>query len=192
MNSTNLRTTIIALAALAVGVAAGAGATELKTKTGKTPEVSPSQPAVSDMSGQTTTDVTWDPFQQIRDVQMQMDKMLSQMSTEFRSQPEFSRVAETPAYSLSLNVEDLKNRFIVHAYLPDAKASAVNVNLENQTLKFDVNSQQERTSKEKGETTQMVDWGQYEQVIHLPAPVKAGQMKIDRKDHELTITLPKQ
>ena len=37
----------------------------------------------------------------------------------------------------------------------------------------------------------MTEWGQYEQTIQLPVPVKTGQMKIERKDHELLITLPK-
>ena len=36
-----------------------------------------------------------------------------------------------------------------------------------------------------------MSWGQYAQIIPLPAPVKGEQMKIDQLKHELLITLPK-
>lgn len=35
------------------------------------------------------------------------------------------------------------------------------------------------------------EYRQYEQVVQLPGPVKADQMKVERKNHELFITLPK-
>jgi len=186
--NTDKRTVIIGLIALAVGLAIGAGATELKTGAGKTENPPASQPSTMSASGPSSA---WDPFQQIRDMQMQMDKMFSQMSARFRSEPPFSGAAENPAYSLSLNVEDLKNRFVVHALLPDTKASDVNVKLDNQTLKVEVSNQQTQTSEKKNAPTSVSEWGQYEQVIQLPSPVKANDMKIDRNGHELTITIPK-
>ena len=47
--------------------------------------------------------------------------------------------ADSPGYSLSLHVQDLKDHYEVRAYLPDAKSSDVNVSLlDKQTLKVEV------------------------------------------------------
>lgn len=191
MNALNKRTMITGIIALIAGLAIGVGATDLKTGASKTANTA-SEPLTVATSGQSSASQTWDPFQQICTMQMEMDKMFSQMSAQFRSEPRFSNLAENPAFSLSLNVEDLKDRIVVHAFLPDAKASDVNVKLDKQTLKVDVGSQQAQTSEQKNEATRVAEWGQYEQVIQLPSPVKASQMKVDRKDHELIITLPKE
>jgi len=134
----------------------------------------------------------WNPFQEIRDMQLQMDQMFSQMSARFRMEPRLEFFQENPGYSLSLNVQDLTDRFEVRAFLPDAKASDVNVRLENnQTLKVRVSNKSTGTSSRKNANTSVTEWGQYEQTIQLPAPVKTDQMKVDRQGHELIITLPK-
>jgi HSP20 family molecular chaperone IbpA len=123
---------------------------------------------------------------------MQMDKLLSRMSAEFRAEPPFHGMVENPAYSLSMNVEDLKDRFVVRAFLPDTSVADVKVRLDGQTLKVEVGNRQNSVSKTKTSTRRVAEWGEYEQVIQLPSPVKAGQMKVARKDHELLITLPKE
>jgi len=195
MNAINKITVITGLIALVAGLAIGVSATELEKGTataGKNSSAAMNQTSSTIASDANVAAQTWDPFQQIRDMQMQMDKMFSRMSSEFRAEPPFSNMAENPAYSLSLNVEDLKDRFVVRAYLPDTKVSDVNVKLDNQTLKVDVSNQQAQISNKKNSATSVAEWGQYQQVIQLPAPVKADQMKIERKDHELLITLPKE
>jgi HSP20 family molecular chaperone IbpA len=136
--------------------------------------------------------VEWNPFQELRNMQLQMDQMVNSMTTEFRTEPRLSFFADTPGYSLSLRVRDLKDHYEVHAFLPDAKSSDVNVSLlDKQTLKVEVSNKSTETSKQKGANGSVTKWGQYAQIISLPAPVKSEQMKIDRPNHELLITLPK-
>lgn len=192
MNTSNRRIMVIGLIALIVGGVAGAGVMELKASSaGKT--VKAPENHIGDSAGTNAglTADAWDPFQQIRNMQMQMDRMFGEMSAQFHAAPQFSALPDNPDYSLSLNVEDLKDRYVVHALLPDTKASDVNVKLENRTLKVEVSNKQSQPTNKKTESTSLTEWGQYEQMIQLPGPVKADQMKIERKDHELQITLPK-
>jgi HSP20 family molecular chaperone IbpA len=144
--------------------------------------------------------VQWNPFQEIRDMQSNMDQVFDAMTAQFRMQPRMDLFADNPGYSLSLHVQDLKDRFEVRAYLPNAKASDVKVTLpNNQTLKVDVSNKNTETTGEtsgestgsKNASTSVTEWGQYEQTIQLPAAVKSEQMKIDHQKHELLITLPK-
>ena len=125
-------------------------------------------------------------------MQLQMDQMFNRMSAQFRTEPRLDFFKENPGYSLSLNVQDLKDRYEVRAFLPNAKDSDVNVSLQNsQTLKVEVSNKNTETSGKKDANTSVTEWGQYEQTIQLPAPVKTDQMKIEHQGHELIITLPK-
>jgi HSP20 family molecular chaperone IbpA len=134
----------------------------------------------------------WNPFQEIRDMQLHMDRMFDQMSSQFRMEPRLSLFSDVPGYSLSLRVQDLKDRYEVRAYLPNAKAADVNVSLlDKQTLKVAVTNKSSETAGDKHAKERISEWGEYAQIIRLPAPVKSEQMKIDQPTHELIVTLPK-
>jgi len=133
----------------------------------------------------------WNPFQELRDMQLHMDQMFDDMASQFRLEPRLN-FTDNPGYSLSLRVQDLKDRFEVRAHLPNAKASDVNVSLlGKQTLKVEVTNKTAATANQKAAKEEVTEWGQYAQIIQLPAPVKSEEMKIDQSTHELIVTLPK-
>jgi HSP20 family molecular chaperone IbpA len=132
------------------------------------------------------------PFQQIRDMQAQMARSFDQMFQQFGASPQFNSFTINPGSSLALDVQDLKNSYEVQAYVPDAKSSDVHVSLKNgRTLDVQVSHQQTQTTGGKNAATSVAEWGQYDQEVQLPTPVKGGQMKIKREGHELIIIIPK-
>ena len=197
MNTQNKSTVIfVGLTTLVIGVALGVVGAESHNgtlgavRTGGSPTNPPAGTALA--SPNLTGPAEWNPFQEIRNMQAQMDQMFSQISGQIRLGPQAGLFRENPGYSFSLNVQDLKDRYEVHAYVPDTKVSDVNVSLQNnQTLKVEVSNKNTETSNQKSAETSVTSWGQYEQTVQLPTPVKADQMKVERKDHELLITLPK-
>jgi HSP20 family molecular chaperone IbpA len=97
-----------------------------------------------------------------------------------------------PGYALSLEVRDLKNSYQVRADLPDASAADVHVSVKDQqTLDVVVDNHTARIADQKNAETSLSGWGQYEQMIRLPSPVRADQMTIRRAGHELDISVPK-
>jgi HSP20 family molecular chaperone IbpA len=178
-------TMIIGGIALVIGLALGAAAAENGVgQSNNPPPANAALPASSEITG--------NPQPAMHDMQAQMDQSFDQMFQQFRVSPAFSAFKENPGYALALNVRDLKDRYEVLAYLPDAKASDVHVNLsKGQTLDVQVSGEQSKTSDQKNLAASVAEWGQYEQEIQLPTPVKAGQMKIQREGHELLITIPK-
>lgn len=190
-------TVIIGVITLALGLVIGVTAAESGTGIFSA-KARNSNTATNDVSSsslnnpQSTSMEEWNPFQQIRDMQAQMDRMFSRMNEQFQGAASFHGFTDIPGYSLSLDVRDLKNRYEVHAYLPDAKASDVHVSLENsQTLKVEVDRQHEQESSMTNLVSNVVELGQYTQEVQLPTPVKADQMKITRNGHDLVITIPK-
>jgi HSP20 family molecular chaperone IbpA len=133
-----------------------------------------------------------DPFTEMRRMQEQMDQMMNQSIQRFRNDPKFNGFVDPPGYSLSLDLREFKDRFEVHAALPDAKASDINVKLEDDhTLSVEVSHKAAANRQQGSASATTQEWGQYKQTIQLPSAVQTSQMKVDQKDHELVITLPK-
>jgi HSP20 family molecular chaperone IbpA len=189
-----INTVIIGCVTLLIGLVLGAAAAE----TGSMPSLAPKAHPPSQASATTPSNLkaggpdTWNPFQDMRNMQAQIDQSFDKMMERFHTDPQFSGLKDYPGYSLSLDVRDLKDRYEVQADLPDAKASDVHVNLKNgQTLNVEVSRKTAETSDQKNAGTSLLELSQYDQTIQLPTPVKADQMKIQREGHELIITIPK-
>lgn len=207
MNTTRKSAVVTPLICLAIGAAIGVAGMKLKAETTGTPEtvklkptgLASNQSLVPPFQNPGLGSQGWDPAGEIQGVQTQLDKMeaqmdksLGQMSAQFRNESQPGGFRGNSDYALSLNLEDLKNRYVVQAFLPDTKASNVNVKLENnQTLQVSMNNKESQATHEKDMASNVSEWGQYEQTIQLPSRVKADDMKIVRHEHELLITLPK-
>jgi HSP20 family molecular chaperone IbpA len=166
------------------GIPTAAAATTSRTNHGPTPTAQPAQAPPGAAA--------WNPFREIRDMQLQMDRMFDQMTSQFRLEPRLALFPDNPGYSLALRVQDLKDHYEVRAYLPNAKASDVNVSLlDKQTLRVQVSNKTTEAVNQKGTKEHVTEWGEYAQIIPLPTPVKGEQMKIDQPTHELIVTLPK-
>jgi len=196
MNDNKLRNVLIGLAALVVGVIIGVGGTEYRSRipgTGVTASANATHASSTAVGGPNLVGPDqWNPFQEIQKMQAQMDQSFDEMFKQLHTNPQFDVVGGNPGYSLSLNVQDLKDRYEVRAFLPDAKASDVHVNLVNgQTLKVEVDNKESKSSTQKNGTSEETEWGQYEQVVQLPTPGKADKMTVKYEGHELIITVPK-
>ena len=91
----------------------------------------------------------------------------------------------------AVNVEDQKDKYVVHFALPTHDVSNVNVNYENGALRLTAREQKEtpKSSSQAAPTT--VERAQYEEMITLPGPVKEDQMQVNRQSNAVIVTLPK-
>ena len=138
-------------------------------------------------------DVTdpWDPFREMRSLQAEMNEMFRQSIARFHSSPLMEPFKDDAGYSLSLEVRELKDRYEVKAFLPDAKASEADVKLEGNRLEVSVTHRQPGESGSTNAPGVGAEWGHYTQVVELAGNLKSEKMKVEQKDHELVITIPK-
>ncbi len=87
----------------------------------------------------------------------------------------------------TVNVDNEKDKYVVHFALPDRDLSNVKVNFANGQL--DLTAQEEKN--DSSNTGRSVERGRYEESITLPGPVKDSEMKIDRQASAVIVTLPK-
>jgi HSP20 family molecular chaperone IbpA len=192
MNSNDVKkslgkSVVIGLVALALGVVIGAAAEKFEKRSPAT--ITPAEHTAALKTGEQSA--TWDPFQEMRDLRAEMDQMFQRSIERFHMNPQMNLFKDEAGYSLSLDVRDLKDRYEVRAILPDAKASDAKVKLDGNRLSVDVaNRQTEKQSSKNGQAT-TTELGRYEQVIQLADNVKSTGMKVERKNHELLITIPK-
>ena len=133
----------------------------------------------------------WDPFREMRSLQSEMNEMFRRSISRFHSSPLMDPFKDDDGYSLSLDVRELKDRYEVRAFLPDAKASDAKVKLEGNQLEVEVTHRQVADSHSKNEPDTATEWGRYTQRVELAGNLKSNQMKVEHKEHELLITIPK-
>lgn len=100
-----------------------------------------------------------------------------------------SKSANVLRHGSSVDVDDQKDRYVIHFCLPDRDLKDVNVRFKEGQLGLIVEEPQPAQSNGgDGVTT---GTGKYEQMITLSQPVKEGEMKVERSGSTVTVTLPK-
>lgn len=133
----------------------------------------------------------WDPFREMRSLQAEMNEMFRQSIARFHASPSMNPFEDDAGYSLSLDVRDLKDRYEIKAFLPDAKASEANVKLARNRLEVSVTHRQPGDAGSTNAPSVVTEWGRYTQVVELAGNLRSEKMKVEQKDHELVITIPK-
>ncbi|MFZ3377691.1 MAG: Hsp20/alpha crystallin family protein, partial [Chthoniobacterales bacterium] len=87
----------------------------------------------------------------------------------------------------TVNVDDQKDKYVVHFALPNRDVSNVNVNFENGELHL--SAQEQKTNSTNSQ--QRIERGRYEEMVTLPGPVKESEMKVNRQANAVVVTLPK-
>ena len=135
---------------------------------------------------------TWDPMAEMQRMQSDMNQFFSRAMTEFGMNQNFLTMRNEPGFSSSIDVRDKGDHYEVHALLPNRDISNVKVRAEgNNRLRIGaIASKKEKKTDNNGEML-MHEWGDYEQLVTLPGPANTNKMQVDRKEHEIVVSLPK-
>jgi HSP20 family molecular chaperone IbpA len=91
----------------------------------------------------------------------------------------------------TVNVEDQKDKYVVHFTLPDRDISNVKVDFKNNELHLTAQEKEQASNTAPSNTAETIERGRYEEMITLPGPVKQSEMKVDRQANAVIVTLPK-
>lgn len=147
------------------------------------PAMSPS-PNTAISSSPTSVAESWD--QRMIDDMRQME---TRMTNIFRNAFPNDMQSGSSALQLgsTVNVDNEKDKYVVHFTLPDRDVSNVNVNFTNGELRL--SGQEQKKTSSNGE--QSVEHGRYEEMVTIPGPVKESEMKVNRQANTVVVTLPK-
>ena len=157
-----------------------------------------STPAVAAASPEPTSEATapssaiaatdWD--QRMLD---EMNRMQTRMDQVFRDAfpSDLLNSANMLRLGSTVNVEDQKDKYVVHFTLPNRDLANLDVKFENGRLHVTAQEQRTTASNTSPGKMEAVERGRYEEMITLPGPVKDSDMKVDRKGASVDVTLPK-
>lgn len=136
----------------------------------------------------------WDPFGNIdrmrQDIDRSIDRAMQQLqaSSAGMMTPDWN----TAGYSSSLDVRDRGDHFEVRADLPNTDKKDVKVTSEgDRGVHVNVTQHQEQKKDANGSQATVSEFGSYDELVTLPGPADMKNMKIDNRNGELVITIPK-
>jgi HSP20 family molecular chaperone IbpA len=91
----------------------------------------------------------------------------------------------------SVNVNNEKDKYIVHFALPHRDLANVKVDYENGELRLSASEQKKTQNGSAPNTMESFERSRYEEAISIPGPVKENEMKVDRQANAVIVTLPK-
>ena len=91
----------------------------------------------------------------------------------------------------SVNIEDQKDKYVVHFSLPHRDMSNVDVKFEDGRVHLTAQEEKQSSNNTGSGTMQSVERGRYEQMVAVPGPVKDSEMKVERNGAGIDVTLPK-
>lgn len=120
----------------------------------------------------------------------EMDEMFHHAFEDMPDLPGELDFFDQARFGSSVEVREEDGQYIVRAYLPDRDAENVKVTIDGErVLKIDAVA--EETAGKDGEDVITKRKSHYSQLLTLPGPVDAAQLKVDRKKGMLVISVPK-
>ena len=157
-----------------------------------TPAVAAATPSTSP-----TATVSASPFIASNDFDQRMmddmSRMEARMDEVFRDAfpSDLLNSANIQRLGSSVNVEDQKDKYVVHFRLPHRDIGNVDVKFENGRLHLVAQEEKQTSNNTNSGTMQSTERGRYEEMVAVPGPVKDSEMKVERNGASIDVTLPK-
>ncbi len=120
----------------------------------------------------------------------EMDELFQQSVKDFGAVPGLGQMFDHSRFGSSVDLREEEGSYVVRAYLPDREAANVKVTVDDGNVLTIEAEAEESIGQEEGAAVLKRE-SHYLQHLTLPGPVAADQLKVDRKDGMLVITIPK-
>ncbi len=137
---------------------------------------------------------SWDPFQELAEMQERMEELFNNAFERFQLSPRFGNLVQGLEFNPRMDMTEDDKQYIIHLDIPGADAANLQVRLENNTLIITGTREKEEEQQQPSGRTLRRERriGQFQRTITFPSPVKEGSLKSDYKDGVLTITVEKE
>lgn len=135
---------------------------------------------------------SWDPFQEMQNMQDRMNSMFGDAFGRFSRSPQFGDLFDDGGFSPNIDIRDEGDHFIVKIDLPGAEESNVNISCKDQELTISGTIDQLQESRQGGSLLRRERRsGSFSRTIPLPAPVEVEKMETKFDRGVVTIMIPK-
>jgi len=137
----------------------------------------------------------WDPLTEMARMQQDIDRVIQRTQQQLRlgsfRLPDLN-TGQATGYTSALDVRDRGDHYEVRADLPNTDQKDVKVTTEgDREVHVSVTQREEQKSNANGGQTTYREFGSYDQLVTLPEAADMKDMKVDNRNGELIITIPK-
>ena len=137
----------------------------------------------------------WDPLTEMDRMQQDIDRAIQRTQQQLRlgsfRLPDLN-TGQANGYTSALDVRDRGDHYEVRADLPNADQKDVKVTTEgDREVHVNVTQHEEQKSNANGGQTTYREFGSYDQLVTLPEAADMKDIKVDNRNGELIITIPK-
>ena len=195
METLKKKPTLIGVTTLIVGLGLGAGigvwSAHKSQASGSSAESRHFSPPLVQPSS-SASDEKPDAFREFDQLHQEIDRAIRRSTQELELDATMRHFRPQIGYSSSFDLRDRGDHFEIRAYLPDVNTSDVKVELDDaNVLHLSATQHQQEVKSEKESEARVIEMGRYEEVITLPEPVRREALKVDRRENEIIVTIPK-
>jgi len=142
----------------------------------------------------------WDPFEEMRDMQEQMNRIFNEsfgraLTGSMAQGPAsaFQDSSDFDVFTPAIDLQEADNAYIAKADLPGLEKDKIDVNVTGNvlTLSGERRIETQREDAQKGFYASERSYGSFSRSVPLPGPVDESNITADYKNGVLTVTLPK-
>ncbi len=132
-----------------------------------------------------------DIFGRMEKMRREMDRVFEDAFHDFRNAPEHKGFFDEPRFGSTFDLKEEGDNYVVRVYLPDRDMQNLNVTVEDRTLKIEAKEEEMTKNESNAGALHSSRKAAYSQLLTLPGPVQGENMKVEKKEGMLVVTLPK-
>lgn len=131
------------------------------------------------------------PFEQMQQMQKEMDKAFNNLTSNFSMMPEFKDFFNDMSISPSLNMKEKKDSYEISINLPGTDKNSIKIKTSDGRLSVEANTKKMSDKKSSNFLQKEIYEGSFSRSLVLPEDADAQKLSSEYKDGVLTITIPK-
>lgn len=138
-----------------------------------------------------TTNEEFNPFEEMRKMQKEMDDVFERFHQKMMKEDTFRKYTFTFPSMPAMDLVDKGNDYILNMDIPGAEKNKIDIRMEGRVLKVEAETSKDKKEEGKGYLKQERFTSSYMRMITLPQDANAKKFKSEYEDGVLKITIPK-
>ncbi len=143
------------------------------------------------MAAEQVPDTGFNPFEEIREMQKEMDSLFERFHQKMMKEDMFSKFTFSFPSTPAMDLVDKGDNYVLKADIPGAEKNKIDITVEDQVLKIEAETSKDKKEESKGYLKQERFVSSYMRMVTLPEDANTEKFESEYTDGVLKITIPK-
>ena len=143
------------------------------------------------MATEKTSDMEFNPFEEIQKMQKEMDAIFERFHQKMMKEDMFRKFTFSFPSTPAMDLVDKGDSYVLKADIPGAEKNKIDIKVEDRVLKIEVEISEDKKEEGKDYLKRERFVSSYMRMVTLPEDANAKKFESEYKDGVLRITIPK-